>query len=342
MSKLHPVFVVGMPRSGTTLLASLLNAHSHIAIGPETDYFTMVWKPLERSSGLKLWPEVDQVLSRFFGLHFIQFTHLPYEQFRISLKKAFSEGSLSHQTILSLILSTYAEGHNKPVWGEKTPDHFMYVPVIKSLFPSAKILAIVRDPRDVHLSLLHVPWNAGNAFNHALQWRQYQWAASYYHKLYRDDFHQIRFEDLVQNPADTMNSVCQWLHWPFEPAMLERYRAEQLFDPIREPWKHRAATPIDSRNMEKWRTQMPHRDVNLFSWLDAKYLKQLDYAMPEGRSGFPLQPGIFDGLDKRAVGWWFRTRWRLHRDREPWLGRKLAQPSGAWSQMCEVQSLKNT
>lgn len=321
MNKPEAIFVVGMPRSGTTLLASLLNAHSEVAISPETDYFSFVWKPLARSGGWSAWPVVAAHLQRFFEQRTVRLMELPESELMDQFHELWTAGALSHTLMLSSMLAWYAERSGKVIWGEKTPDHFMYVPAIKSLVPNAHIVSIVRDPRDIHLSLDRVPWSRGNALNHAIQWRGYRSMAQHFAELYDKTFVEVRYEDLIGNPQGTLEQLCQRLELAFEPEMLDLYQNSRLFDPNDEPWKVRAASAIDPNNREKWRGTMSSEDLAVFTRVCGKYLTRWGYDAPHET----LKPShVLHNLEWRPLMWWMRTNWRVKHGRDPWLGSPLA------------------
>lgn len=318
MNHSEPIFVTGMPRSGTTLLASLLNAHSQVAISPETDYFPRVWKPLARRAGTEDWTFVNSALSRFFEKLSVKLMGLPEAELRAEFHNAWKNRRLTHAAMLSRMFGLYAELRGKTIWGEKTPDHFMYVPAIKSTFPDARVIAITRDPRDVHLSLSKVPWSRGNALNHALQWRGYQSMAREFRMRYGETFIQIRYEDLITAPQKTMQDLCERLEITFEPQMIDRRDVELIFDPEHEPWKAAAAQAIDPTNRDKWRRRMPPAEIALFARICGKYMRRLDYDVPTNMGALPRP--VLKNLEWRSVAWWARTRWRTKRGRDLWLG----------------------
>jgi hypothetical protein len=322
--ELAQLFIVGMPRSGTTLLAALLNAHSRVSFAPETGYFSMVWKPVERAGGFLRWDVVERTLVKWFGRPTLKPLKLKQSGVIDDFHQAFDQGLLTHQYIMASILGSYAAKHQKPIWGEKTPDHFMYVPAIKTEFPEARIISIVRDPRDVHLSLSKVPWSHGNAFNHALQWREYQALSRRYAKMYGSSYAQIRFEDLIANPSASLKTLTGQIGLEFEPEMLNRYKDQDLFDPKLEPWKNRTNSTIDPTNQENWRGQLSLEDLGVFNRVCGRYLKQMGYALP-GEAHFSTRSALH-GLDRESVMWWARTLWRVQRNRDPWMDRPFLPP----------------
>lgn len=316
-----PVFVVGMPRSGTTLLASLLSAHSKLAIGPETAYFNEVWKPVERASGLSVWPPVEQAIRAWVAKPSVGLMQLPLPDLLARLQAHFDHGELTHARILGTVMETYAGLQGKPFWGEKTPGHFMYVPVIKREFPSAKIIHIVRDPRDIHLSLTKVPWKTGNALNHAVQWREYQSLGIRYQAQYGHAFQLVRYEDLIVDPAGVLKRLTEAIGLAFEPEMLVRYQAQALYDPKDEPWKQRVAGAIDPTNAGKWRKELAPGALGIFEALCGRDMRQLGYDPPPAARFSPAV--AVAGLDVAALVWWGRILWRIQRGRDPWLGRPV-------------------
>lgn len=310
-----------MPRSGTTLLAALLSAHSELAIGPETAYFNEVWKPLERASGVRDWPAVERAVRNWLTKPSVGLMQLPAGELVAELKALFERQELTHASILSRVMETYAALQKKSRWGEKTPGHFMYVPAIKREFPAARIVYIVRDPRDIHLSLTKVPWKTGNALNHAVQWREYQSLLTRYQAQYGPSFHIVRYEDLIVDPAAVLEGLTRFLGLDFEPDMLVRYQGQALYDPKDEPWKKRVAGAIDPTNSGKWRKELSSGQVGIFEAVCGRDMRQLGYERAPGARFSPA--AALAGLDVPALVWWGRILWRIARDRDPWLGRSL-------------------
>ena len=322
MILLGPIFVTGMPRSGTTLLASLINAHSQVAVSPETDYFNLVWKPIARTGGFRDCGTVEAILVTFFGVANVMRIEFPVDDLMTQFRSQWEQHTLDHSVILETMLSWYASKRGKPLWAEKTPDHFMYIPAIKSIFPAARVVAIVRDPRDVHLSLSKLPWSRGNALNHALQWRGYQSLARIFETSFDGSFVQVRYEDLIADPHGTTQILCNKLGLPFEAGMVERHAEELIFDPKAEPWKQEVQHPINSSNHTKWPNVLPAQEVALFSRICEKYLRAWGYEVPRS-SVFPGP--MLKGLEWRSVAWWLRTNWRVKHGRDPWLGETISR-----------------
>ena len=159
-----PIFVVGVQRSGTTLLAAMLAAHSKLSCGPETHFFR--WLDTVDVSELcatETWPEPARA---FIG----SIDHVgPTAEARVSLidnyridaadvDRYLRARPASVASILGSVVEQHMTAQGKRRWVEKTPDHLRHVQAIRQHFPDALIVRVVRDPRDVALSLMKVPW----------------------------------------------------------------------------------------------------------------------------------------------------------------------------------------
>ena len=308
----HPVFVVGMPRSGTTLLSSLLDAHPALTIAPETHYFTRCWTG-EAISGTA---NALRMLDRFFqqpGVRDMQLTAQEERRIRGRLRDT---PAPTHGDVLRTVLETYAERTDAPAWGEKTPDHLRFVPEMARQFPEAVFIAIIRDPRDVCLSLRSMPWSRGTLPEQAWTWRTYAALVDRYRTGYDDRFFALRYEDLITDPETRLRDVCAFLETPFHEAMLRPQEREgQPFDPDREPWKEKSKHQIDSSNREKWRTQMPEADRVLIEWIAGRWLSAYGYTRPPITWRPALIGRILRRLGTAAVRWARRTVYNLRSGR---------------------------
>lgn len=248
-----PVFVVGMPRSGTTLLSAMLDAHSQVAITPELHYFTQHWRMCAAAvrggaTGGSLL--VDQLLATD------EFADLRLGGAEVLRVRLLAADAASHRDVYSAFLRVYADRSGKSVSGEKTPPYLLRIDLLRRIFPESRFVCIVRDPRGVSLSWQEAGWRGGPLF-HALQWRRYLRAALRARTRLGDAFLLVRYEDLVRRPREVLERCCRALGVEFEDQMLSFHTAgTRNFDPEREPWKRRATMAVDARNADKWRADL--------------------------------------------------------------------------------------
>ncbi|MGA1864960.1 MAG: sulfotransferase family protein, partial [bacterium] len=146
--------IVGVGRSGTTLLMCMLNEHPDIVTPPEFHFISqhMVKRPnmrlLESSERLRKDPRFARL-----GLD-VEDVIRPFKD----EKEPFSPDRLYRS-----ILRTYADKHEVRIIGDKAPKNIEYLPVLHKVFPDGKIIHLIRDPRDVYLSRIKAAWSMSRA-----------------------------------------------------------------------------------------------------------------------------------------------------------------------------------
>lgn len=262
-SNKSPIFIVGMPRSGTTLISAMISAHSSIAISPES-HFISYWMKKYSKLDLNLFWEKFSGSKRFsyFGI-----------DAKKTIARILSEDNYTYSTIFTSILQEYANKLGKSRWGEKTPDHRLYIDLLLQWYPQARIIYMIRDPRAVCASLLSVPWGSPSpsVFRHAFRWQKSikdlkPWLSDPRVKV-------INYEALVSEPEDVMRQVCEFLDEQFQPAMLNPSEATS---PIincsgwTETHLKTALKPVTTANIEKWQTTLSFSQIATVEYI-ARY-----------------------------------------------------------------------
>ena len=197
-----PVFIGGMFKSGTSLLRAMLGRHPRLFAGLETQWLAHgpeASAPEDRRDWLER-------LSIFFDVPCA------------SLEQAIGDVS-QVEACLDRLMDFLARREGKSRWVEKTPDNAGHIGRILSSWPSAKVLHVVRDPRDVYASMVEIgKWSEPAVFAEhwcktvgaARDWRGAQGGA---HPAY----HELRYERLVLAPEPTMREVLAFLGEAWEP-----------------------------------------------------------------------------------------------------------------------------
>jgi hypothetical protein len=256
----NPIFIVGAPRSGTTLLAAMLCAHSRLDCGPETFFFARLSKgDAAHLTDPTTWPE--RALDFLMGLRPLGLdppapsVAQAYGIVRGDVEPILRQSEPTLGSILWAMLSVHALRAGKARWMEKTPIHLLSVREIRAAFPTARVVRIVRDPRDVALSLMHVPWWTGS-FPEAVEvWRYYDDQSRAF--FVRDGHsYTLRFEDLLQSPADALARLCDFLGELFETTMLDTSGSWSRIVRPDEPWKSAVAGPVQQSRAFFWKSQL--------------------------------------------------------------------------------------
>jgi sulfotransferase family protein len=312
------VFIVGCPRSGTTLLQRMLDHHPQLAVANDSHFIPRVIKNVAVGTDPPLTPELVESVRTYRRFY------------RLGLQDAVvdevARKTHTYGQFVSALYSAYGRLRGKPLAGEKTPDYVRYLPHLHALFPWARIVHIIRDGRDVALSTLEWAhenkgpgkfelWREEPVAVCALWWRRQVGTGRQDARHLRPSrYREIRYEDLVARPEATLRDLSAFLGLPFSPEMLAYNEGKTRHDPklsAKKAWL--SPTP----GLRDWPTQMDERDVELFEALAGDLLSDLGY---ERRIDTP-SPKIAEIADG-CRRWWDSEMAR----REAKRLRRLSQP----------------
>jgi hypothetical protein len=256
--------IVGSPRSGTTLLRLMLDANSELAIPPETGFLTL--SETLTGKGDKLRKKFFEAVIKFSEPPSWPDFEIPEETFWTALTEItpfnISEG---FRTFYRL----YATRCGKTRWGDKTPIYCRHLNAIRRALPEARFIHIIRDGRDAALSLRRMWFSPGwEIETQASYWRDCVLAARRA-SAGRDDYLEVRYEELILNTEETLKRVCAHSDLTYEPAMLNYYERapERLKD--HKGRLLRNGTPFltqEQRLQQQQRTTQPLDPACVFAW----------------------------------------------------------------------------
>ena len=277
------LFVVGCPRSGTTLLQRMLDNHPQLAVANDSHFIPRAIEDVPVGVDPPLTAElVERVRTyRRFG--------------RLGLPDtAVEEAAGSARTyseFVSALYSEYGRRRGKPLAGEKTPSYDRCLPRLHALFPSVRTVHIIRDGRDVALSALE--WaRDGKGPSKLPLWRQEPvavcalWWRRHVSTGRRDGavlgssrYLEVGYEELIRRPELVLRRVARFLAVPFAPEMLDFHVGKTARKPGRSAKK---AWLPPTAGLRDWRTQLEERHLELFEALAGDLLSALGY-----ERGFP-------------------------------------------------------
>lgn len=267
------VVVLGVSRSGTTLLKSMLDAHPELAIPTESYFIPQLWdRHGER-------PERAAILADLGRLERVRQWGVDVEQLDLPAEPTFAQ-------VIDAVYSAYAQAEGKSRYGDKTPLYMQHLDLLARVFPDARYVHIVRDGRDAALSFLAMTrkprFNVSRPRalgDFAAAWRREVLAARRFGREH--PYFELRYEDLVEEPEARLRDVCAFLGLEFEPKMLEYHREADL--DITVDHVLLARPPVTTAR--KWREQMAGRDVELFEAIAGDALSELGYERAYPRPG---------------------------------------------------------
>ena len=237
-----PIFIVGFPRSGTTLLATMLSRHSRIAAPPETRFMEEV---ADRTTD----PAV--MLARATGNRRCRDLGLDED----AIAAGFMAGPPTYGRLFRVLLETYAANAGKQFVAEKSPIHLLHVPTLAQWYPHARFLLLVRDGRDCVLSLLKAPWAHDGVVRHSAEWRRRMGQARRLLDMPRPDIHVARYEDLVLAPENEIRRVMSFLDLAFEAGQLSSTTASSAVPDWEAGWKSKAHDLPDPSRGGAWKRE---------------------------------------------------------------------------------------
>jgi hypothetical protein len=189
-----PIFIVGCPRSGTTLLRDLLRSHPRLTFPPESHFLPAFYRGYGDPRSER---EAVALARRILRLEWIRLWRLPLTAAEFAADRSFRD-------VLVRLYGAWAGREHKARWGDKTPHYVTAIPTLREIFPAGQIIHIVRDGRDVALSWLRTGLEPRNLFVAARLWKQYVSAGRAAGVgLPRAAYLEVRYEALLSAPADT-------------------------------------------------------------------------------------------------------------------------------------------
>ncbi len=255
MSELKYFIIVGVGRSGTSLLMSMLNAHPAICMPPETHF---VGQYIVKRSYANL-PDVVKILSKDF--RFMRLNLDIDDVVRIFVEDKIS---FSVDRLYLSILNTYASKKQVKIIGDKAPKNIEYLPVLKKVCPTIKVIHIIRDPRDVYLSRKRAEWSKSrNDILQLLAYRsQYSLGRHFGPKLFGENYLEVYYEKLLSNPEAELDRICNLLGIRFDERMLKfSESARELVFKDEIAWKKETFGPLLKTNMNKWQKDLSSKKV---------------------------------------------------------------------------------
>lgn len=240
-----PIFIGGHPGSGTELLRLMLGRHPRVACGPESGL-------LEHTSFL--------VFHRFAKAAWMT---------RI---RRYGFGKRELELAMGAFLDTIFTAHQgrvgKERWAEATPSNILHIDYLFRLFPGAQLIHVIRDPRGLQCSIQEGV-GAGTAPETAHEWVRYierglPWRSA------TDRYREVRYEELVTDPARAMQDALAFLGEPWDASVLEG-------------WEDAGQQDLSARSVpvDQWRHMVPPAEVHQIEAVAGAHMQRLGYALTQ-------------------------------------------------------------
>lgn len=310
-----PIFIAGLDRSGTSLIYAFLSSHPNISMVRRTNMFRYFYG---RYGDLSDPVNFERCLDKM--THYKRIVKLNPDPERI--RKDFQAGEKSYGRLFALFHEHHAERAGKQRWGDKSLYVERFMPNIIKEFPDAKILHMIRDPRDRYSSVKkRYKTDRGRVGSATGKWRYSSSLAKRNQEYYPRNYSVVTYESLVEQPEVTLGNICEFIGEPYVPEMLAMRGAPELremggnssFDRF-EPGE------ISTKSVGRYRSAITSSEI-LFIQLHASRLMQV-YGYPKEDIDLSFRARLrFDFIDRpinlvRMFSWLFRENFRDRTGRE--------------------------
>lgn len=268
-----PLFIVGMPRSGTKLVRALLNQHPSISLTLAESHFIPYFikkfgNPPPFGSRAEMAPLLRELRQTAF---FSTMQRAGYE---------FDESSFGADVVCNSWSAIFEQifrhfGDKKDardaIWGDKTPGYINHLPLLKRVFPHAKFMHVIRDPRDYCLSVRKS--FAKSIYRAAHRWRHGVANAHKYGSMLGSDYHEMHYEMLLEKPVSTMKDAASFLNIAYDDRLVDLVSApEDLGDA-------KGHRKIVTDNKKKYRTQLAAYEIKRIEEIVCDVAKSVGYRL---------------------------------------------------------------
>jgi Sulfotransferase family len=287
-----PFFIVGNDRSGTTMLRLILDRGPDVAIPPESMFLTDFASAFDEGAAAD-GEGARQLAEQVWNHPKVRLWQLPGAPPEVPAGLSAQD---AYRFVAEAPFKAYAARHGKARWGDKTPHYVHHVDHLLRVWPRARFVVLVRDGRDVALSLRRMPFGPNNAWAAAQWWARGIRAGEQAQREHAGAVLTARYEDLARDPAREIPRICEFLGLTYTPEMLALEQADRSkIVPEQESWFPTIFDGVNTGAVDRWQREMSPRDQRLFAALAGAELTRLGYdvAAETATDPSPLQQRWF-------------------------------------------------
>jgi len=226
-----PIFILGMPRSGSTLVDQIISSHSKVDGTQELPNIIKIASELN-SNNQNTYPEI---------------------------LKELDESKLSEMGNNYLSETTWAR-KDAPFFIDKMPNNFIHIGLIKTILPNAKIIDTRRDPMDTCFSCYKQFFARGQLFTYSLEdlgnyYTDYIKAMNHWHSVYGKDIFTVHYDNVINKTEETIRELIDYCNLSFEKECLEFYKSSR---PVKTPSAEQVRQPIYKSGLNYWKNYEKH------------------------------------------------------------------------------------
>ncbi len=281
-------FILGAPRSGTTLLRLMLNAHSSISVPPEAGF--SVW--LEDEYGQLDYSNVDNIRMFTKALEKTKKIETWNINFPDLLDYCINHQPANYRNICGIVYSFYAKSKHKSafIYGDKNNFYVDYLSEISNAKIADFYVQIVRDGRDIACSYLdlmsrdidskYAPNLPTDIQSIASKWSEDIKNLNSFESENQEITYRVRYEDLVKSPKNTLDGLFSFMNIPYESNVLEYHLNAKLEEPSEFfQWKENISKPIFEDSVRRFERLLTREQIETFNSVAGVELSKLNYTV---------------------------------------------------------------
>jgi hypothetical protein len=286
------IFVLSMPRSGSTLFRMLLGNIKGTVSLPETFFF--VFYNNHKNLDFSIEQQRLTIIKKWLEYYTIKRMIIDLSSLELDLiSKAHSFKDLLDVTVNRYILENNL---NNIKWViEKSPPHIFFQNDIKSMFTNYRAIYLLRDPRAVAGSMLNKSWATHNIYSIARSWKK---STLLFNKI--KDSIVVRYEDLALKETNTFNSIKDFFNSEITSDEFYSTKKEVDFKGVNTSYHTNLNAPISDKHTTKWKTQLSIIDKEqlIIEHVCQKLMQQYNYEISKSPKGFSFYLMLFTGYAK--------------------------------------------
>ncbi|MBT3208192.1 MAG: sulfotransferase [Bacteroidetes bacterium] len=304
-------FILGRPRSGTTLLASLFDAHPNVVLPFECPLIINIYTKYAK---IKNWNK--KILLNFY---YDIVNQRKFDTWMIDLEKLkndilMCEGENSFETLIKVVYSNFNSFFDKKeikLIGDKNPVYSIYPEQLVKLFPNAKFIHLTRDYRDNILSIKKVDFEAPITSLLAYRWKFATKRILKVIKKNPNSFHTVKYEDLVVDPPKVLTEMCKFLGVEFEESVLNFHKKKEelfkLYDRTHiEKYHSSLLRPISSDKIYGWKKSISDKELKIADSVVGKYAELSGYSRKYKKVNLVVKLRSFVWITYGKFAYWQR------------------------------------
>lgn len=274
--KRGPIFVAGLERSGTSLMYALLASHPNIAMTRRTNMWTYFY---DQYGDLSEPENFERCLNKM--MVYKRLVKLEPDPERI--RSEFQQGEATYARLFALLEEHYAERTGKPRWGDKSLNTERYAEPIMDAYPGARILHMIRDPRDRYASVLK-RWKErrGRVGAGTAMWLSSVQLAKENRERYPDQYMIVRYETLASRPTETLQEICAFIDEEYVPGM-ETMKGAKTFreQGSNSSYGDRKPGAITTSSIGRFRDVLTSQQIAFIQGRAQKEMREFEYELEE-------------------------------------------------------------